>query len=564
MKHRFSSGQAVTNVPLIPREKLFGNPTQILGRLSPDGKNMAWIAPRDGVLNIYVAPTAEPKAARPVTNERQRPILHYSWSPDGRQILFINDKGGDENFLLYRVDVESGKQRTLTPFEKTRVMIIGISREVKDHILIGMNNRDPRWHDVHSLDLTTGELTPVLLNTDGYAPDFRTDEQLNVRIVSRSRPDGGSDFYRVVNNQVEPEPIEVVTLEDSQTTRPLRFTNDGDTLYWLDSRDRDTAALIAQDVATGVKSVVAESARADIRGAMINPKTGIVEAYAVNYLKNEWVPIGDAVKADLGFLKSRLQGQITVTSRTDADDQWLVTVDPVTTPMSTHLYNRKAQIVTQLYVSRPELVGEPLAVMHPLEIKTRDELTMVSYLTLPPGSDTMVQGKPDHPVPMVLFVHGGPWARDEYGYDEYPQWLANRGYAVLAVNFRGSTGFGKKFISAGDLQWGTKMHDDLLDGVDWAITAGITTADKVAIMGGSYGGYATLVGLTFTPEKFVCGIDIVGPSNLATLLATIRPTGKRSALSSTSGWATLRARRVRRCFATARRSLRQIRFVGRS
>ena len=517
------SGQVAPDVPLIPRQKLFGNPSQVAGRLSPDGKYLAWIAPRDGVLNIYVVPTSAPKAASPVTNERQRPIQHYFWSPDSGQILFINDQGGDENFLLYSVDIAGGTQRKLTPFEKTRVMIVGISREVKNRILIGVNNRDPRWHDIHSLDLTTGELTPVLMNTGGYAPGFRADEQLKVRIASRSRPDGGSDFHRVVNNLVEAEPFEAVTLEDSQTTRPLHFTSNGQTLYWLDSRGRDTAVLIAQDLATGEKSVIAENAQADIRGTMADPTTGVVEAYAINYLKNEWVPIGDAIKGDLDFLKRKLPGQITVTSRTDADDQWLVTVDPVTTPMSTQLYDRRAQTLTPLFVSRPELVGAPLAAMQPLEIKTRDGLTMVSYLTLPPGCDAAGQGKPDCPVPMVLLVHGGPWWRDEYGYDEYPQWLANRGYAVLAVNFRGSTGFGKKFISAGDLQWGGKMHDDLLDAVDWAIAAGITTSDKVAIMGGSYGGYATLVGLAFTPEKFVCGIDIVGPSNLATFLATIPP-----------------------------------------
>lgn len=517
------SGRVAPDVPLIPRQKLFGNPSQVAGRLSPDGKYLAWIAPRDGVLNIYVAPTSAPQAAYPVTNERQRPIQHYFWSPDSGQILFINDQGGDENFLLYSVDIASGKQRKLTPFEKIRVIIAGISREVKNRILIGANNRDPRWHDIHSLDLTTGALTPVLMNTGGYAPGFRADEQLNVRIASRSRPDGGSEFYRVVNDQVEAEPFEAVALEDSQTTRPLHFTSNGQTLYWLDSRGRDTAVLIAQDLATGGKSVVAENAQADIRGTMAGPTTGVVEAYAVNYFKNEWVPIGDAIKGDLDFLKRKLPGQITVTSRTDADDQWLVTVDPVTTPMSTQLYDRRAQTLTPLFVSRPELEGAPLAAMHPLEIKTRDGLTMVSYLTLPPDCDAAGQGKPDWPVPMVLLVHGGPWWRDEYGYDEYPQWLANRGYAVLAVNFRGSTGFGKKFISAGDLQWGGKMHDDLLDAVDWAVAAGITTSDKVAIMGGSYGGYATLVGLAFTPEKFVCGIDIVGPSNLATFLATIPP-----------------------------------------
>ena len=513
---------AQTGVPLIPREKIFGNPTQVQGRLSPDGKWLSWIAPRDGVLNLYVAPAANPKAAKALTNERTRPIRQYFWSPDSRQIMFINDKGGDENFLLYGVDVVSGAQRALTPFEKTRVQVVNVSNQVKDRILVAVNNRDPKWHDVHSLDLATGKLTPVLINTGGFA-SFLADEQLNIRAASKNRADGGSDFHRVVNNKVEDKPFEQVTLEDSQTTQPAGFTVDGNTLYWLDSRGRNTSALIAQDVATGAKTVVAENDRADIGGALSNPRTGRVEAYAVNYLKNEWTPLNPAIKADLDFLASKLKGEISVTSRTEADDKWVVAVDPVTAPSSAHLYDRKKKTLTQLYVSRPELQGAPLAAMHPVEIKSRDGLTLVSYLTLPPGSDPDGDGRPEKAVPMVLLVHGGPWGRDAYGYNGYHQWLANRGYAVLSTNFRASTGFGKKFISAGDLQWGTKMHDDLIDAVDWAVGRGVTSPDKVAIMGGSYGGYATLAGLTFTPEKFACGVDIVGPSNLSTLLKTIPP-----------------------------------------
>jgi hypothetical protein len=272
---------AQMNAPLIPREKIFGNPSQTAGRLSPDGRWLSWIAPRDGVLNIYVAPVSNPKAAKALTNERLRPIRQYFWAPDSRQILFINDKGGDENFLLYGVDVASGTQRTLTPFEKTRVQIVGISNQVKDRILIGVNNRDPKWHDVHSLDLRTGTLTPVIMNTGGYA-GFSADRQLVIRGASKPMPDGGSAFYRVVGNQVEATPHEIVTLEDVETTRPAGYTTDGKTLYWLDSRGRDTAALLAQDLATGKKTMIAENARADIGGAMAHPQSGRVEAYAVN------------------------------------------------------------------------------------------------------------------------------------------------------------------------------------------------------------------------------------------------------------------------------------------
>ncbi|HEV2530268.1 S9 family peptidase [Phenylobacterium sp.] len=505
--------------PLIARTKLFGNPSRSAGRLSPDGKWLSWLAPRDGVMNVWVAPTAEPAKAHAVTTERVRPIRSYFWSPDSSMILFVNDKGGDENFLLYGVDVATGAQKTLTPFDKTRVEVFGVSKLIKDRILIGLNNRDPRWHDVYSLDLKTGALTKVMQN-DGYA-GFGVDEQLVVRSATRPTPDGGYQVFKVTNNQVAAQPEETIAFEDSDGTSPIGYTFDGKTRYWIDNRGRDTAAFVAQDVATGKRTLIAQDPRADIGEALMDPRTGRVQAYGVNYLKTEWTPLDPAIKPDLTFLKSHLKGEIAVTSRTDADDLWTVAVDPVTSPVTYYLYDRKVKRLTKLFTTRPELETATLAAMRPVEIKTRDGLTEVSYLTLPPGVATDAAGRPDHPVPMVLLVHGGPWGRDSYGYSGLPQWLANRGYAVLQPNYRASTGFGKKYLAAGNLQWGLKMHDDLLDAVDWAVKTGVTTRDKVAIMGGSYGGYATLAGLAFTPTEFACGVDIVGPSNLNTLLASV-------------------------------------------
>jgi dipeptidyl aminopeptidase/acylaminoacyl peptidase len=510
-----------SEVPLIERAKIFGNPSKTAAKLSPDGKWLSWIAPRDGVLNVWVAPAANLAKAKPLTDEKTRPIRNSFWSPDSRVVLFIQDKGGDENFLLYGVNVDSGKQINYTPFEKTRAQVLHISSKIKDRILVGVNNRDPRWHDVYSLELASGKLTLVQQN-DGYG-GFVADDQLKLRIAEKPRSDGGTSYFRISDGKIETTPLAEVGLDDSQTTGPAAFTTDGATLYWTDSRNRNTAALIAQDVATGKTTVVAEDARADIGSTLTDQRTGRVQAYRVDYLTQEYVPLTNDLKDDLAFLKKNTKGQFSITSRTDADDKWLVAVDPVTAPASTWLYARKAKKLTQLYVSRPELDGAPLAAMHPQEIKARDGLTLVSYLTLPKSVDANGSGKASKPVPMVLFVHGGPWARDSYGYNSYHQWLANRGYAVLSVNYRGSTGFGKNFISAGDLQWGRKMHDDLIDAVQWAIQHGVTTADKVAIMGGSYGGYATLAGVAFTPTTFACGVDIVGPSNLFTLLQTIPP-----------------------------------------
>ena len=514
------SAQPLAGVPLIPRDALFGNPVKAAGRISPDGKWLSWIAPRDGVMNIWVAPASDPTKAKALTNERTRPIRSYFWSPDSRQILFVNDKGGDENFLLYGVNVATGAERSLTPFDKTRVQVVGVSPLVPGRILVGVNNRDAKWHDVHSLDLASGKLSPVLMNMGGYA-GFLADQNLVIRGALKSRPDGGNDYFQVTDNKVDAKPTEQITLEDSQTTQPAGYTSDGKTLYWLDSRGRDTAALIAQDVATGAKTIIAQNAKADIGGALSHPRTGRVEAYSVNYLKDEWTPLGGAVASDLAFLKKQLPGEFAVTSRTLADDKWTVAVASSSAPSTTWLYDRKAKKLTKLFASRPALEGIPLSKMYPIEIKSRDGLTLVSYLTLPPGSDPDGDGRPSAAVPMVLLVHGGPWGRDAYGFNGYHQWLANRGYAVLSTNFRASTGFGKSFISAGDLQWGRKMHDDLLDAVDWAVKSGVTSSDKVAIMGGSYGGYATLAGMAFTPDKFACGVDIVGPSNLQTLLNTI-------------------------------------------
>jgi len=523
--HTANNGTAMTTTaeaaPLIPRDALFGNPVRAGGQISPDGKWLSWLAPNDGVLNIWVAPVSNPDDERALTSATDRPIRQHFWSPDASAVMYIQDKGGDENFLLYKIDIATGAETNLTPFEKTRVQIVGASTTMKDKVLVGLNNRDPRFHDVHMLDLTTGALSLVLEN-NGYA-GFMADDTLTLRMALSQNAAGGTDYFRVENNEVAAEPFETTAMEDSLTTSPAGYTSDGSTLYWIDSRGRNTAALIAQDSDSGDKRVIAEDAKADIGGTMRDPVTGVVEAYAVNYLKNEWTAIDPEIGASLDWLESRLEGQFGVASRTEDDSIWIVANDPLVKPAATYIYDRKASTLTPFYTSRPALEGAPLQPLHPREITSRDGLTLPSYLTLPPGSDADGDGKPDKPVPMVLLVHGGPWARDGYGFNSNHQMLANRGYAVLSVNFRGSTGFGKDFINAGNLEWGLKMHDDLIDAVDWAIGEGIAQADKVAIMGGSYGGYATLAGLTVTPDKFACGVDIVGPSNLETLLKTIPP-----------------------------------------
>ncbi len=505
--------------PLIPRADFFGNPSKAGGRLSPDGKWLAWLAPRNGVLNVWVAPLGAMDQAKAMTDERGRPVAAYWWSPDSAQILYATDTGGDENYQLYGVGVASGERRQLTHFPKARVSIAAVSHSINDRILVNANDRDPHYFDVLSLDLKTGALTPVFQNDQGFA-GFLIDDSLTVRGASKPLPSGDVALYQIKDGKADEQPFETIPYEDGATTQAIGYTYDGKTLYWLDSRGRDTAALVAEDVATGAKTVLGVDPRADIGGLEVSETSGKAEAYAINYLRTDWTPLDPVFGADFKFLQDHLKGEVIITSRTHDDDKWTVATNASDAPSELWLFDRKSRALTKLYTTRPELADKPLATMTPVEIKSRDGLTLVSYLTLPVGADPKGDGHPAHPLPMVLFVHGGPWGRDVYGYNGFHQWLANRGYAVLSVNFRASTGFGKGFTQAGDLQWGRKMQDDLLDAVDWAVKRGVTTPGKVAIMGGSYGGYATLAGLAFTPDAFACGVDLFGPVNLETLLKT--------------------------------------------
>ena len=517
-----ASTTPAANVPLIPREALFGNPTKSGGQISPDGKWLSWMAPWNDVLNVYIAPASDPRAAKRITSITDRPPGGYFWAPDGKSVLYIQDKGGDENFLLYGVDITSGKESKLTPFDKTRVQLIGGSTIQKDKLLVGLNNRDARFHDVHLLDLNSGKLTPVLQNDGGYA-GFMADNNLALRMALRPNEAGGTDFFPIFDGKIAEKPIESTTLDDALSTNPAGYTTDGRTLYWIDSRGRDTAALYAQDVATGKKTLIAENARADLGGTLRDPVTGKILGYSTYYLQNEWTATDPATKASFDFLSGKLTGEWSVQDSTEDGAKWIVANDPVTGPPRTWLYDRKVGSLTPFYITRPELDGMPLQPMRGYEIKARDGLTLPTYLTLPAGSDSNADGVPDKPVPLVMLVHGGPWARDGYGYNGYHQWLANRGYAVMSVNFRGSTGFGKAFTNAGNKNWRTTMQYDIHDALDWAVKKGVTTTDKAAVMGGSYGGYAVLAQLAFYPDKFACGVDIVGPSNLETLLKTIPP-----------------------------------------
>lgn len=506
---------------LIPRDKIFGNPSRAGGQISPDGKHVSWLAPVDGVMNVWVAPIGNLGAAKAVTKEAKRGLQNYFWAPDSAHIIYLQDSGGNENFRVHSVDIATLKDTALTKAgDKVRATIQGVSKLRPDVVLIGLNDRNPQFFDLYEVNYKTGA-SKLVMENPGYG-GWVTDNQLKPRFAFQQVPGGGSKYFRLGSDGKWAEVLTVAN-EDFFTTSPIGFNRDGTALYWVDSRGRDKAALVKMDPETLKSEVIAASDKADIQGLLTDPDSYEPIAYSVNYLKNEWTPLNADAKADLDFLKAKLPGEVSIVSATDDGSKLIVAASAAERPAAAYIYDRKAKSVTKLYETRPDLSAYALQPMWPVEIPTGDGKTLVSYLTLPPGADANKDGKADKPVPMVLFVHGGPWARDGYGYNSAHQWLANRGYAVLSVNFRGSTGFGKGFVNAAIGEWSGKMHQDLIDAVDWSIARGVTSKDKVAIMGGSYGGYATLVGLTFTPDKFACGVDIVGPSNLKTLMESFPP-----------------------------------------
>lgn len=508
------------NVPLIPRSILFGNPERDSPRISPDGTQIAFRAPVDGVMNVWVAPVDDPRKARAITSDKHRGIRSYFWAYDNEHILYRQDKGGDENWRVFAANVKTGATKDLTPFDGVAAQIENVAPEFPDEILVALNNRSPEYHDLHRINIRTGEMKLVQQN-DEFA-GFVADDNFQVRLALRMTPDGGSEMLKRDANGAWVD-FTKIPMADSLTTNAMGFDKTGKLVYMTDSRERDTGALVGVDIDTGKQSLIAADPRADVANFIMHPTEKTIQAVSFNYLRSEWKVLDQAVAADLDYLKTITHGDIEVVSQTLDNKRWIVAFVPDDGPVRYFLYDRTKRDAKFLFNNRATLEGLPLANMHPLVIKSRDGLALVSYLTLPYGTDPDGNARPDRPLPMVLLVHGGPWARDDWGYDSHHQWLSNRGYAVLSVNFRGSTGFGKNFLNAGNREWAAKMHDDLLDAVEWAVKEKIADRSKVAIMGGSYGGYATLVGLTFTPETFACGVDIVGPSNIVTLLNTIPP-----------------------------------------
>ena len=505
------------NVSLVPREVLFGNPDKSMATVSPDGSRIAFLAPVGGVLNVWVG-DADGSDAKPVTDDRDRGIRSYLWAKDNRHLLYVQDRGGDENWRLYKVDLTSGRVTDLTPFDDVQVQPIGLSRRKPSQLLIGLNRDNPQYHDVYLVDLESDALTLVRTNP-GFGSiggsAWIADEDLEIRAAMRPTADGAG-FELCVPDGEDWEVIETFDYEDSMTSHPLAVTGDGSSLLMVSSRGANAGRLVQLELASGQISVVAEDPEYDVGDVVLHPVTR--EPQVVGFVRDrlEHLVLDPDVADDFSAIQAVSPGEVHIADADEADRRWVVSFAVDDGSARTYVFDRQDKSATFLFASRPALDEYDLAPMEPFSYTARDGLTIHGYLSFPPGLDR-------RDLPAVLDVHGGPWARDMWGFIPEAQWLANRGYLCVQVNFRGSTGYGKAFTNAGDREWGARMHDDLLDAVQWIVDQGYVDPARIGIYGGSYGGYASLVGATFTPDVFRCAVDIVGPSNLNTLLESVPP-----------------------------------------
>jgi dipeptidyl aminopeptidase/acylaminoacyl peptidase len=498
---------------LIPRAILFGNPDRTAPTLSPDGTRLGYIAPENGVLNVFVGPADGSEPAAAVTADTDRGIRDFLFCHDDRSLVYRQDTAGDEDWRLYALDLPTGEIRLLTPKEKVQAQIIGHNRWHPTTMLVGLNLDNPQLHDVYRLDLATRESTLDTRNP-GFA-EWLVDCDLLVRGAVAMQPDGSAlVMRRETAAGDEWRPLLEIPADDATTTQPLGFNRAGDSLLLLTPLDANAVRLVWLDWQTGAMSVVAEDPDYDIADVWSHPETRVPQAVVFDEDRTRIAVIDPAIDGDLAALRDLGDGELDVTRSERADNRWLVSVSPSDGPTRYYVYDRSTGTSTYLFARLDGLDEYELAPMEPFSFTARDGLPMHGYLTFPPG----VERKD---LAAVLNVHGGPWGRDRWGFVPDSQWLANRGYLSVQVNFRGSTGYGKAFLNAGDKQWGAAMHDDLIDAVEHVVAQGWADRDRIAIMGGSYGGYAALAGAAFTPDVFRCAIDIVGPSNLLTLLGSI-------------------------------------------
>lgn len=478
--------------------------------LSPDGRWLGFLAPdASGVLQVWVRELSTAQE-RVLTRDPARGIRSFVWTFHPGMLLYLQDADGDENFHVYGISAHSGAPRDLTPFSGVKAQIIAVEPEVPGEFLVGLNKEDARRHDVCRLDLQTGALALEEQNP-GDVIGWTADAHLKVRAAVASRSDGGFDI-RVRESLERPWRILLAIDPDDQAT-PIDFVDDR-TLLVLSSQGAQSQRLLAIDMGDGTTHVLAEDLQYDVCAVLRNPRTRAPEAVAVQRARLEWQALGWDVLEDLQALQAQTTGDLGIARSELSDRRWLISESRDNGPTHYYLYVRESRSLTLLFSQRRDWESLSWSSMAPVVIVARDRTPLNGYLTRPAAGPARAG---------ILLVHGGPWVRDRWGFQPTVQWLANRGYAVLQVNYRGSAGYGKAFLNAGNGEWGRRMQDDLTDAAAWlARETGLPTS-KIGIMGGSYGGYATLAALAFTPEVFACGVDIVGPSSLVTLIQSIPP-----------------------------------------
>lgn len=500
---------------LIPRKELFGNPEKAQPTLSPNGSDLAYLAPdAQDILNIWVKPLEDDKEAVQVTSDKKRGIRQFLWQYDNRHLLYLQDVDGDENWHVFQTNVETKITRDLTPYLGIRADLVAYEPSHPNELLIQMNLRNRERFDIYRLDLASGA---IMLDTPNPDEAFALipDNNLVVRAAQSYTEDGGS-LLRVRDNP-QTEWRNLLHFGPEETFSSIvGFTPDNHSLYLLSSLDSNTAELLEVNLTTGARTLLATDPYYDIDKVLIHPTKHTLQAIGIERERFYWLPLEASVKNDLQKIENLLGPSFRVGSRSLDDQQWVVSLISDVKPAEYYLYDRRTQQASFLFSSNTALQKYSMRPMQPVSFTASDGMQLHGYLTLPKGESSSK-------LPTVLLVHGGPWSRDLWGFSPMAQWLANRGYVVLQVNFRGSTGYGKHYLNAGNREWGGRMQQDLLDAKKWAIEQGFADPQKIAIFGGSYGGYATLAGLAFTPSEFCCGVDIVGPSNLITLLQTFPP-----------------------------------------
>lgn len=503
--------------PAISRADLFGDPARSGGRLSPQGDQVAFLAPRDGVVNLWVLPVAAIEEARPLTDVRERGVVWFTWSPDNQTLLYAVDTRGDERMRLFAVGAAAGSApRDLTP-DGASAEVLGVESAA---VVVALQQRGQPYADVVRVSLADGS-GEVLYRNDAGFTSFVLDRSGALRLGMKPTPAGGQDIRARVGAGWRT--LFEIAPEDALASRVLGFEAGGASFLMLDSAGRDRTALMRVDAETGAKTVIGESANADVAAIWLDAATNAPEAFATEYLRREWRALDPEAQADLDYLDRQLSGDFEVVSRSASNARWIVEESGPTTPPRSYIYDRAARRLSLLFRHRPTLEQAPLQPMTPVEIDARDGLTLVTYLTLPIGSDADGDARPSSPAPLVIAPHDGPWARDSFGFNPLHQWLANRGYAVLSVNFRGSLGISKAFVNAGDREWGGRMQEDLLDAAQWAIANGVARPDRIAIVGAGFGGYAVLSGLAASPSPFRCGAAFGAVGNLTAFLDAAPP-----------------------------------------